>query len=140
MKMEEKGGKKINNSPVSVLINLLRKGDQRLSRWLEFQVSPWLVCRLLPTLLAALDIAWGFFVLFFFVRVFCQDERKEPVAASTPFASYLPSASVSSCVGLSHRVTRSQAPSKTRGFSFPRSHLLPLRKRSTTDPNVYVLI
>lgn len=65
MKMEEKGGKKINNSPVSMLINLLCKGDQRLSRWLEFQVSLWLVCCLLLTLLAALDIAWGFFVLFF---------------------------------------------------------------------------
>lgn len=49
-----------------MLINLLRKGDQRLSRWLEFQVSLWLVCCLLPTLLAALDIAWGFFVMFFF--------------------------------------------------------------------------
>lgn len=60
-----------------MLINLLRKGDQRLSRWLEFQVSLWLVCCLLPTLLAALDTARGFFVMFFFLRVFFAEIKEK---------------------------------------------------------------
>lgn len=108
-----------------MLINLLRKGDQRLSRWLEFQVSLWLVCCLLPTLLAALDTARGFFVMFFFARVFRRDKReRSPRRLPHPSPRTFPpprSQAVSDCPIALPDLAGAVEDAR---LSFPRSHLL----------------